>query len=140
MICNSITILAITWDVFTWSKQAHNIRFNYFYVHLFIIIMHHAFKIFDESLFKVSKKINPLSRISSFILLEKCRTLMKAFIESQFNYCPLIWMLHSRALNNKINRIHERALRTYILIIIHLSKNSLIKMAPLRFIKEMTKV
>ena len=36
---------------------------------------------------------------------------MKAFIESQFNYCPLIWMLHSRALNNKINRIHERALK-----------------------------
>ena len=44
--------------------------------------------------------------------LEKRRTLMKAFIESQFNYCPLIWMLHSRALNNKINHIHERALRT----------------------------
>ena len=44
--------------------------------------------------------------------LEKRRTLMKAFIESQFNYCPLIWMLHSRALNNKINRIHERVSRT----------------------------
>ena len=44
--------------------------------------------------------------------LEKHRTLVKAFIESQFNYCPLIWMLHSRTLNNKINRIHERALRT----------------------------
>ena len=44
--------------------------------------------------------------------LEKRRTLMKAFIESQFNYCPLIWMFHSRTLNNKINRIHERALRT----------------------------
>ena len=36
---------------------------------------------------------------------------MKAFIESQFNYCPLIWMVHSRALNNKINRIHETALK-----------------------------
>ena len=36
---------------------------------------------------------------------------MKAFIESQFNYCPLIWMLHSRALNNKINHIREKALR-----------------------------
>ena len=46
------------------------------------------------------------------MLLEKRRTLMKAFIESQFNYCPLIWMFHSRTLNNKINRIHERALRT----------------------------
>ena len=36
---------------------------------------------------------------------------MKAFVESQFGYCPLIWMFHSRELNNKINRIHERALR-----------------------------
>ena len=36
---------------------------------------------------------------------------MKSFIESQFGYCPLIWMFHSRGLNNKINRIHERALR-----------------------------
>ena len=93
-----------------------------------------------EICLKVSKKIDALCRISSFMSLEKRRTLMKAFIESQFNYCPLIWMLHSRTLNNKINRIHERALRTYILTIIHLSKNSLIKMAPLRFIKEMTKV
>ena len=36
---------------------------------------------------------------------------MKGFIESQFKYCPLIWMFHSRIMNNKINRIHERALR-----------------------------
>ena len=42
---------------------------------------------------------------------EKCRTLMKVFIESQFSFCPLIWMLHFRTLNNKINHIHERALR-----------------------------
>ena len=43
--------------------------------------------------------------------LKKRRTLMKAFIESHFNYCPLILMFHSRIMNNKINRIHERALR-----------------------------
>ena len=36
---------------------------------------------------------------------------MSAFIVSQFQYCQLIWMNHSRKLNNKINRIHERALR-----------------------------
>ena len=52
MILNSITNVAITWDVFTWSKQAHNIRFNYFFVHLFINTMHDAFKVFGESLFK----------------------------------------------------------------------------------------
>ena len=43
--------------------------------------------------------------------LDKRRIIMKAFIESQFGYCPLLWMFHSRSLNNKINRIHERALR-----------------------------
>ena len=43
--------------------------------------------------------------------LEKRRKLMKAFIESQFN-CLMTWMLHSWTLNYKINRIHERALRT----------------------------
>ena len=31
--------------------------------------------------------------------------------ESRFGYCPLIWMFHSRGLNNKINCIHERTLR-----------------------------
>ena len=36
---------------------------------------------------------------------------MRTFIESQFNYCPLIWMYHSRDLNRKINKLHERALR-----------------------------
>ena len=36
---------------------------------------------------------------------------MKTFITSQFNYCPLAWMFHNRTLNNKINKLHERALR-----------------------------
>ena len=30
---------------------------------------------------------------------------------SQFQYFQLAWMFHSRYLNNKINKIHERALR-----------------------------
>ena len=36
---------------------------------------------------------------------------MKPFIESQFGYFPLIWMFHSRGVNNKINHLHERSLR-----------------------------
>ena len=43
--------------------------------------------------------------------LGKRRILINAFLNSQFNYCPVIWMCHSRALNNKINRLHERCLR-----------------------------
>ena len=37
--------------------------------------------------------------------------LMSSYITSQFNYCPLVWMIHNRKLNKKINKVHERALR-----------------------------
>ena len=59
----------------------------------------------------LGKKINALCRVTGYMSLEKRRIVMKTFVESQFNYCPLIWMLHSRTLNNKINLLHERALR-----------------------------
>ena len=58
----------------------------------------------------MSRKINGYERIASYISLEK-RIVMKTFIESQFNYFPLIWMFHSQTIDNKINRLHERALR-----------------------------
>ena len=43
--------------------------------------------------------------------LPKKKVLMKVFITSLFSYCPLIWMLHTRTLNNRINNTHERVLR-----------------------------
>ena len=43
--------------------------------------------------------------------MEKRRKTMKSFVTSQFWYCPLIWMFHSRRLNNKINSFYERAPR-----------------------------
>ena len=39
------------------------------------------------------------------------RILLKTFIESQFGHSPVIWMFHSRRVNNKINHFHERSLR-----------------------------
>ena len=44
-------------------------------------------------------------------LSNKEKKTMKAFILSQFGYCPLVWMFDSRKLNHRINNIHERALR-----------------------------
>ena len=32
----------------------------------------------------------------------------KAFFTTQFSYYPVIWMFHSRKLNKKNNRLHER--------------------------------
>ena len=36
---------------------------------------------------------------------------MTAFLSSQFGYCPLVWLFCSRKINNRMNRIQERALR-----------------------------
>ena len=33
------------------------------------------------------------------------------FFSSQFAYCPLIWMVHNRTLNSRINKLQESALR-----------------------------
>ena len=58
---------------------------------------------------KASQKLNQLCRLSSFMCTNKKRLVTKAFISSEFSYCPLIWMNHSRMLNNKINRIPQWA-------------------------------
>ena len=58
-----------------------------------------------------NKKLYALIRISKFVTQEKIKMLVRAFIESLFNYCPLVWMFHCRTTNNKMNKLHERALR-----------------------------
>ena len=60
---------------------------------------------------KAGKKLSILARLLNFMCTNKKRVLRKAFIELQFGYCPLIWMFHSRGVNNKINHLHERQLR-----------------------------
>ena len=60
---------------------------------------------------KANQKLHALARISKYLNEDKLKFLMKTFIQSQFNYSPLVWMFHSTTLNNKINRLHESALR-----------------------------
>ena len=60
---------------------------------------------------KASKKVHVLVRIIPYMSIPKRKLLMNSFFTSQFNYCPLTWMCHSRTMNNKINRLHERCLR-----------------------------
>ena len=60
---------------------------------------------------KANQKLHALARVSNYMTKEKLRSIMKTFITSQFGYCALVWMFHSRKLNNRINKIQERALR-----------------------------
>ena len=59
---------------------------------------------------KASKKLHALARIFKYVETSKRRALVNSFITSQFSYCPLVWMFHSRRMERRINKIHERAL------------------------------
>ena len=69
---------------------------------------------FDYHISKICKKTSckdcVLARATSDMSLSKERTLMNAFFNSQFDYCPFIWLSHSRENNNKINRLDEKCL------------------------------
>ena len=60
---------------------------------------------------KVGQKVTALARIVKLLPFSKRRIILKTFIESQFSYCPLVWMFCSKQMNRKINHVHERALR-----------------------------
>ena len=60
----------------------------------------------DEICKKAGQKMNALSRVIPYMNITKRLSLLNTFFMSQFNYCLLTWMCHSRAKNNKINRLH----------------------------------
>ena len=60
---------------------------------------------------KANRKLRALGRATPYMNLQKRKVLINAFFNAQFNYCPLIWMLHSHQNNYKIKHLHERCLR-----------------------------
>ena len=59
---------------------------------------------------EANRKLRALTRVATFLPFKKRRILFKAFDESRFKYCPLVWMFHGRKINDKTNKLHERAL------------------------------
>ena len=86
----------------------------------------------NDIISKASRKVNALSRVMPYMNLSKKKKLVSSFFNSQFNYCPLIWMFHSRIINNKINRLHERCVY-YMGTYRHLLKNYQNKINLLRY-------
>ena len=70
---------------------------------------------FEKHIKELSKKgnlkLHALTRCAKFISTEKRHVIFKGFTISQFTYCPLAWMFHTKQLNNRINSLHEKALR-----------------------------
>ena len=65
----------------------------------------------DELCRRASYKLHALCRIRKFLSIEKARLIANAFIDSQFNYAPLIWMFAGKTAINKICKIQYRTLQ-----------------------------
>ena len=70
---------------------------------------------FNDHIDKITKRANnytsSLYRIFPYINSDNSNILLNTFFFSCFTYCPLIWMFCSKTANNKINKVHKRALR-----------------------------
>ena len=72
-----------------------------------------AFKKHIESLCRTAQyKLHALTRIRKYLTLDKAILLGNTFINSQFNYVPLIWMLCRKTLYHKIEKVHHRTLKS----------------------------
>ena len=60
---------------------------------------------------KVGKKLHCLAGVIKYMSANQPQMLMRRYIMSQFCYCPLVCMCHSRKINNPINKLHECSLR-----------------------------
>ena len=97
-----------------WAKIGNDKIWETRYVELLGVTIDNELK-FDEHLLKIclkaNRKLSALTRITKYLDFHKMRVLFKAFFESQFKYCSITWMFHSRKTSKRINQLHERALR-----------------------------
>ena len=52
---------------------------------------------------KANTRLMELTKATPYMNTEKWRIKLSASLNTQFHYCPQIWVLHSRCSNNKIN-------------------------------------
>ena len=70
-----------------------------------------VFKKHIENLYRTAQyKLHVLTGIRKYLTLDKAILLGNTFINSQFNYAPLIWMFCRKTLYHKIEKIHYRTL------------------------------
>ena len=56
-------------------------------------------------------KLDALRRIRNYLTVDKAKLLVNAFIDSHFNYAPLIWMFRHKTTYLKIQKNHHKTLK-----------------------------
>ena len=49
-------------------------------------------------------KLHAFARVIKYMSTNQAQAQIRSFIMPQFSYCSLIWMCHSRKINNQINK------------------------------------
>ena len=82
-------------------------------VRLFGVIINHdlSFKNHNFIYKKAGKKLNAPARLCNLISFDERKSLMNAFVLSQFSFSPLVGMFVDRTINAKIDALHYRALK-----------------------------
>ena len=70
---------------------------------------------------KVNKKTSAFTRLNIYISREQTLSIFNVMILSNFNYCPLVWLLCNKSADKKIEHAHKPALRIFTMIMIHRS-------------------
>ena len=86
------------------KRSKTQVKLNYLYNQL-------KFKKHIDVCRKASYKLHALRRIRNFLTVEKAKMLANAFVNSQFNYAPLVWMFAGKTSINKICKTHRRTLQ-----------------------------
>ena len=60
---------------------------------------------------KTYYKLYPLRRLRKFLTLEKTKILACSMIESQFDYCPLIWLFCSKTDMQRVEKVQYKTLQ-----------------------------
>ena len=63
---------------------------------------------------KTNNRVKAFSMVVRYLEPQKASLLCNSSILTNFNYCPLIWMLCGKTTNNKVNSVHKRALRVLL--------------------------
>ena len=66
---------------------------------------------FNTKIQKANSKLAVIQININYLSFYQKKIVLSSFVHSHFSYAPLVWMFHSREINNKINRVHKKALR-----------------------------
>lgn len=60
---------------------------------------------------KANSKLAVIKRYRNYLSFYQKKIVLSSFVYCHFSYAPLVWMFHSREINNKINKVHKKALK-----------------------------